>query len=177
MEEIDKIKNLLKEENENKIKNPEKQKMGKLNRQRGALFEIKVRDDLEEKGWIVTKWMNTVDFDRDRVGPARRKWNPFTKALSIGTGFPDFICFKKNGDLFEVIGVEVKTNGSLDKFEKGQALWYLEKGIIPKIFIAKKVKDGVRVSVKYINFKERYVDAGKFNQKIAKLDNSDKNQL
>lgn len=154
-----------------KAKNPELQKMGKLSRQRGMLFEIKVREDLEQKGWIVTKWMNTVDFERDRVGPARRKFNPFTKSLSIGTGFPDLLCFKKNGDLFEVIGVEVKTTGTLDKFEKGQALWYLEKGIMPRILIAKKGRDENnlrKIAVEYDDFEEKYVKTGKLNKKLPK---------
>ena len=140
-------------------------KQGKRNRARGQLFEIKVREDLEDKGWIVTKWMNTVDFDRDKIAPARRKWNPFTKSLSIGTGFPDLLCFKKNKKFFEVIGVEVKTNGSLDKFEKGQCVWYLEKGFIPRILIAKKTKEGNRVVVKYEDFKEKYIDKGKLDKK------------
>jgi len=71
-------------------------KQGKTNRLRGQIFETRVREDLETKGWIVTKWMNTVDFERDKVAPSKRKYNPFTKALSIGTGFPDLLCFKKN---------------------------------------------------------------------------------
>ncbi|MBN2890929.1 MAG: hypothetical protein JXL97_03605 [Bacteroidales bacterium] len=160
---------------EEKLKNIQKkselQEMGRKSRQRGMLFEVKVREDLESKGWIVTKWMNTVDFERDKVGPARRKFNPFTKSLSIGTGFPDLLCFKKNGDLFEVIGVEVKTGGLLDKFEKGQALWYLEKGIIPRILIAKKEKDennARKVVVEYIDFEEKYVRSGKLNKKMPK---------
>ena len=138
---------------------------GRKNRQRGALFETKVREDLEEKGWIVTKWMNTVDFERDKVAPAKRKYNPFTKALSIGTGFPDLLCFKKKGEDFEVIGVEVKSNGLLDQAEKGQCVWYLEKGIIPRILIARKKKEGVRVIVQYEDFKEKYLDKGKMDVK------------
>ena len=138
---------------------------GKANRRRGQLFEVKVREDLEEKGWIVTKWMNTVDFERDKVAPAKRKYNPFTKALSIGTGFPDFLCFKKNGDFFDVIGVEVKSNGSLDQVEKGQCVWYLEKRIFPRILIARKKKEGVRVVVHYEDFKEKYLDKGKMDAK------------
>lgn len=146
-------------------KNPVLQKRGKLSRQRGMLFELKVREDLEKKGWIITKWMNTVDFERDIVAPARRKYNPFTKSLSIGTGFPDLLCFKKNGELFDVLGVEVKTNGSIDKFEKGQAIWYLEKGIIPKILIAKKKKEGRKIEIEYIDFREKYMKEKKTDKK------------
>jgi len=170
--EIRKIEELLEKERENsKPKDPEKQKMGKASRQRGMLFEAKVREDLEKKGWIVSKWMNTVDFERDRVGPARRKWNPFTKALSIGTGFPDLICFKKCKKNYEIIGVEAKSNGSLDKFEKGQCLWYLEKGTFPKILIARKKKDkndGRKFIIQYEDFKEKYIDKGKMDIKPKK---------
>jgi hypothetical protein len=166
MNEIEKISEMLIEKE--KKKNPIKQEMGRIGRQRGILFETKVREDLEKKGWIITKWMNTVDFKRGKVGPAMRKWNPFTRSLSIGTGFPDLLCYKKNGDLFEIIGVEVKTNGLLDKFEKGQALWYLEKGVIPRILIAKKVKDkddARKVHIEYVDFKEKYIDKGKLDLK------------
>ncbi len=138
---------------------------GRKNRQRGQIFETKVREDLEEKGWIVTKWMNTVDFEKDKVSPAKRKYNPFTKALAIGTGFPDFLCFKKLGDSFEVLGVEVKSNGSLDQIEKGQCVWYLEKGIIPKILIAKKKKNGIKIYIEYEDFREKYINKGKMDVK------------
>ena len=67
-------------------------------------------------GWIVNKWMNTIDYEKNKIVPAKRKYNPFLKALSIGTGFPDFVCFKRdeNGN-YEVIGLEVKGNGYLDQ--------------------------------------------------------------
>lgn len=137
------------------------EKQGRTNRRRGLLFESKVREDLEQKGWIVTKWMNTVEFDKDKVVPAKRKYNPYTKALVIGTGFPDFLCFKKEGKFYSVVGVEVKTNGSLDKIEKGMAIWYLEKKILPRIIIARKRKEGRKVVVDYEDFKMKYMDKKK----------------
>lgn len=140
------------------MENADFKKRGKRNKTRGAIFENKVRMDLEEKGWIVTKWMNTVDFEKDKVAPAKRKFNPFTKVLTIGTGFPDFLCFKKNNNLFEIMGIEVKSTGSLDKFEKGQAIWYLEKGIIPKILVARKKKNGRKIEIEYYDFREKYMD-------------------
>jgi hypothetical protein len=136
-------------------------KQGKRNRQKGLVFENKVRGDLENKGWIVTKWMNTVDFERDCVTAAKRKYNPFTKALAIGTGFPDFLCFKKNENSYDILGVEVKTNGSLDKFERGQGIWYIEKGILPNILIAKKKKIKNRVTIEYSDFRKRYLEKKK----------------
>lgn len=140
-------------------------KQGKRNRQKGQIFETKVREDLEKNGWIVTKWMNTVDFEKNKVVPAKRKYNPFIRALAIGTGFPDLLCYKKNKDLFEVIGVEVKSNGSLTQIEKGQCIWYLEKGIIPRILIARKTKEGTKNSIKYEDFKQKYLDKGKMDAK------------
>ena len=70
-------------------------KQGKKNRAAGVRFEAKVRAGLEDMGWIIDKWTNTVDYERDgnigKVVPAKRKYNPFKKVMVIGTGFPDFI--------------------------------------------------------------------------------------
>lgn len=41
---------------------------GKKARASGARFELKVRKDLESKGWIVSKWMNQVEFEKDEDG-------------------------------------------------------------------------------------------------------------
>ena len=41
----------------------DKKTQGKKNRAAGARFELKVRKDLEEKGWVVSKWMNQVVFE------------------------------------------------------------------------------------------------------------------
>ena len=136
-------------------------KQGKKNRAAGVRFEAKVRAGLEDMGWIIDKWTNTVDYDRDgkigKVVPAKRKYNPFKKVMVIGTGFPDFICFKKSGGKnYEVIGVEVKRNGYLDKVEKGMCYWLLENKVFSKILIAKAVKEGRKINVEYIDFKEKY---------------------
>jgi len=72
-------------------------KQGKKNRAAGVRFEAKVRTDLKSQGWVVDKWMNNIDFEKDEIVPAKRKYNPYLRALSIGNGFPDFICFKKAG--------------------------------------------------------------------------------
>ena len=42
----------------------EKSLRGKKSRAKGQRFEAKVRLDLENMGWIVTKWLNTVDYDK-----------------------------------------------------------------------------------------------------------------
>jgi hypothetical protein len=144
----------------------DKKEQGKRNRRKGLLFENLVRKDLEKKGWIVAKWTNNVEFrapsageineilqltgsgfGAQRVGkliPAKRKFNPFNKALSIGVGFPDFICFKKAGlkdddrYTYDLIGVEAKSNGYLDKEERKKCKWLLDNKIFSKILIARK---------------------------------------
>jgi len=169
----------------------DKKEQGKKNRRKGGEFELKVRKDLESKGWFVSKWMNNVEFikidgveinegglkykvpiresysiekggeikheiEYKNIGkliPAKRKYNPFSKALSIGTGFPDFIAFRYvhrkslRGDVFfnkdinfypeyMVIGVEAKLNGYLDKKERESCKWLLDNKVFSKILIA-----------------------------------------
>ncbi|HTY43893.1 MAG TPA: hypothetical protein VMC80_01490 [Patescibacteria group bacterium] len=141
-----------------KQKISEKSKRGKKSRAKGQRFETKVRQDLENLGWTVSKWMNTVDFDKlGKIGklvPAKRKYNPFLKALSIGTGFPDFVCLKKSGKKYEVIGLEVKINGYLDKAEKGMCIWLLENKIFSRILIARQSKE--KGKIEYMDFNKRY---------------------
>ena len=131
-------------------------KQGKRNRVNGGIFERKVRADLEKKGWIVNKWMNNVDLIKNKLIPSKRKYNPFMKALSVGTGFPDFMCMRPKEDLFDVILVEVKRNGIFDKEEKEKAKWYLQNKIVKEILIAMEERNGRKLEVKYINFLEKY---------------------
>lgn len=158
----------------------ERQIRGKKSRNDGMIFERKVREDLCKKGWIVSKWQNNVEVDKfcdkecKNIGsahliPAKRKYNPFTKRpMAEGTGFPDFIIFPKCGFSYdisdysinyrkkydsgqtEVIGVEVKSNGYLDKEEKEKCKWLLENKIFSKILIAKKIEKG---GIEYKEFK------------------------
>ena len=44
----------------------DKVKQGKKNRASGSAFELRVRKDLEEKGWIVDKWSNNVELPQLR---------------------------------------------------------------------------------------------------------------
>ena len=133
-------------------------KRGKKARAAGARFELKVRQHLEQMGWIVDKWTNTVDYERDgkigKVVPAKRKYNPFKKIMVIGTGFPDFICFKKEKDNYDVIGIEVKSKGYLDKIEKDMCRWILDNKIFSRILIAKKGKK--RGEIEYIDFGKKF---------------------
>jgi len=145
-----------------KKKNSEKVKQGKKNRAGGARFEAKVRANLESLGWIVSKWMNTVEQEKDggiwKLVPAKPKFVFNSKIkrmlpMGIGTGFPDFVCFKKNGDSYEVIGVEVKVNGYVDKKERPMLEW-MANHIFSRVLIAKKGKK--RGEIEYVNFKEEY---------------------
>lgn len=146
-------------------------KMGKLNRERGARFELKVRKDLEKKGWIVDRWSNNIDYpdsniekpleEREdmKIVPARSRFGLRT------TGFPDFIAFKERvrknetrigfdivgENLYEVIGVECKSKGYLDKIEKEKCKWYLSNNVFSKILIASKGKK--RGEIVYKEFK------------------------
>ena len=155
-----------------------KKTQGKKNRAAGVRFELRVRKDLQEKGWIVSKWMNNVcvhsstaehlSCKQEVVGsnpaghliPAKHKFRGPGIPMSIGTGFPDFIAFvtdrneiikeyelpfmdleveKINHDFrANIIGVESKMNGILDKIEKEKCKWILENNIFSKILIASK---------------------------------------
>ncbi|MBT3397371.1 hypothetical protein HOA55_00905 [archaeon] len=138
-------------------KKKSKVKKGKKAKGAGGRFELKVRKDLEEKEWIVDKWSNNVDLDEMKIIPAKRKFNPFAKVMTIGTGFPDFIAFQHMEEgKYKIIGVEVKMNGTLSKIEKEKCVWYLNKGIFSEIWVAKKVKEGRRVVIDYIDFVEKY---------------------
>ena len=129
-------------------------KRGGLSRGQGARFELKVRKDLEKKGRIVDKWTNNVDLEKGKLIIAR-KYNPFKKMFVLGAGFPDFITIQPiHGELYRVMGVEVKMNGILSKEEKEKCLWYLQKGIFPNLWIAKKGEK--RGEIEYIDFKEKY---------------------
>jgi len=176
----------------------DKKEQGKKNRKSGAAFELKVRKDLESKGWIVAKWpknveLNFKDGEIDGEGlyitkliDSKPKFNPFTKSLMMNSaGFPDFICHrliidetrkntitiettnqfttKEDCDFrnrmrkpFEVIGVEAKSNGTLDKVEKEKCSWLLQENIFSKILIAKKEKIKNKINIRYIDFEEKY---------------------
>jgi len=139
------------------IKKKSEIKKGRVSKATGARFELKVRKDLEEKGRVVDKWSNNVDLDEDKVVPAKRKYNPFSKVMAIGTGFPDFVSIKRiHEGAYSVIGVEVKINGLLSKIEKEKCAWYLKKGIFSGIWIAKAEKKGRKIEVVYENFLEKY---------------------
>jgi len=94
---------------------------------------------------------------------AKAKWAGPGRPMMMGAGFPDFIVFRlKENVLFpelkdyEVIGVESKMTGELDRAEKEKCAWLLENNIFSKILIAKKTKVKNRVVIVYEEFKEKY---------------------
>ena len=114
-------------------------KQGKKNKQSGARFELKVRKDLEDKGLVVSKWMNNVDLENNKLISAKHKFRGLGVPMAIGTGFPDFIVFTKTTELTSIIsGIEVKSNGYLDKIEKERCKWLLDNHIFSNITIACK---------------------------------------
>lgn len=138
------------------MKNPDKVIMGKNSRKQGKAFELKVRHDLEKKGWIVERWSNNVDLEKGLLISAKHTFNPFTKAMSAGNGFPDFLAIcepeflnikPQNVDgcsskLMSIQLIECKMNGKLDKIEKDKIEWIKNNLKIP-VIIAKKGERGV----------------------------------
>lgn len=119
-----------------------KQEMGRKARQSGGIFERRVRADLEMKEWIVCKWNNQVDFEKNKIISAPAKFNFFTKTRSQAQGFPDFIAYKIEMKTWSIIGVEAKSAKYLDKEEKKKCQWMLDNHIFDQILIAYKDKQG-----------------------------------
>ena len=138
------------------VKKKSEMEKGRKSRKSGGDFELKVRKDLEAKGWTVAKWPNNVDMETKKVIPAKRKFNPFSKAMTLGTGFPDFVAFQLVGErTYNVIGVESKLNGTLSKEEKEKCAFLLQNKIFNEIWVSEKSeKRGVPII--YKNFKEEY---------------------
>lgn len=123
---------------------------GKKNRKNGSYFERLVRTDLENKGYIVVKNTNNIDLLNNKIIIAKHKFNPFNKIMAIGTGFPDFICFRNrkcfcspNGETYEVLAVECKVNGYLSLEEREKVNWLKLNKIYNCILIAKKSKTNI----------------------------------
>jgi hypothetical protein len=143
---------------------PEKVRQGKKYRAAGNRFQSRVREDLEEEGWIVFRNSNDVEFSEKmddclRELPlggeipcgmfkqAKTKWvyNPVIhRRIPIGmsSGFPDFICIKKLFGEFEVQFVESKMTGELDREEKDKIEWIKNNLKIPVIIASKGEKRG-----------------------------------
>ena len=123
---------------------------GKKNRRIGKDTERRVREDLIERGWIVSKWNNNVK-DGELV-VVKNMFRGVNIPMMLGAGFPDFMAYKLKGQLYEMVGVEVKTNGILDKEEKEKCVWLLENKIFSNILIARREQDGRHIEIKYKEF-------------------------
>ena len=131
-----------------------KQKLGKSSRAKGKLFEKKVEADLEKDGWTVIKFNKQVDLAANKLVTARAQYNPFFKRIvGEGSGYPDFVCLRYlyHGNIYEVIGVESKVSGKLDKIEKQKCNWLLKNNIFSRILIASKSEK--RGQIKYEEYK------------------------
>lgn len=140
----------------------------------GKTFERKVREDLENKEWIVDRWTNNVEISTDnKIGklvPCKPKWNNFTHNLMMNSGgIPDFIVYKLSDGVslpkiegrllpekmfqeYEIIGVECKVDGYSTQEYKEKYKWLLKNNIFSKILIAKKGEK--RGEIIYDEFKE-----------------------
>lgn len=127
---------------------------GKKSRAAGARFELKVRNKLESEGWIVDKWSNNVNLEEKKLIKVKNKFLGSGKPMMLGAGFPDFIAFRPKGKNYEIIGVEVRGSGWLDKSEKEKCKFLLDKKVFSRLLIAKKGKK--RGEIEYIDFKEKY---------------------
>lgn len=164
----------------------DKVKQGKKNRISGSDFELRVRKDMTEKGWVVDKFGNNVELSEKGavVAPdkpetpknsissavrsgkliqSKNKWAGPNRPMMMGAGFPDFICFKRSKSiatyelgLYKVVGVECKCNGYLTQLEKEKCRWLLDNNIFSKILIAEKTKVKNRVVIVYHDFEEKY---------------------
>ena len=106
------------------MKDPKKVATGKKNRASGAQFELQVRKDLEEKGWIVDKFSLNIEFtepteeaivkarqkdytidnmmkykyiEPSKTGKliqAKNKWAGPGRPMMMSAGFPDFLAFR-----------------------------------------------------------------------------------
>jgi len=135
------------------LKEKEAVNRGKKSKARGGQFELRVRYDLEEKGFTVDKWTNNVDIEKGEIFPAKRKMgflNKNMRFMTLGTGFPDFVAFQRLEEgRYKVVGVEVKINGKLSKIEKEKCQWYLRNKIFSEVWLARKEKLNNRVRVVY----------------------------
>lgn len=97
-----------------------KSEIGKKSRAAGKRFEVKVKEHLEELGYIVFRNTNDFDIAQSKFVQAKTKWNPYTRRpMSISTGFPDFLLIDKA--TLTPIFVECKMSKYLDNTEKIKA--------------------------------------------------------
>jgi len=120
-------------------------------------------DDIEVKKW-----------EHSKLVQAKPKYlfiNGGMKMVGNNSGFPDFIAMRRADDAYsytddygdsydklvhEVIGVESKMTGELDRIEKEKCKWLLDNNVFSKILIASKHKIKNRIHIEYEDFKIKY---------------------
>jgi len=142
-------------------------------RSSGKRFEIKIREDLESKGFLVFRNSNDVKKIETPNGQSIQfkqttgHWNPFTKMIMVSqSGFPDFIVLKEAkltyedetpiefmetpNVLFNVAFVECKLNGYINKVEKEKVNWLIKNLHVP-FYVASK--EGKKINYLQLNIK------------------------
>lgn len=112
----------------------ENEQKGRKNRKEGAEHELECRDYLINEGYTVSKWKN--DVKEGELVPAKNLFWGKGRAVSLNSGFPDFVAFKllDNGH-YEVLGVEAKSNGYLTPEERIKMQYYLDNHIFSKLYV------------------------------------------
>ena len=165
-----------------------KKKQGKKNRAKGGEFEREVRADLVADGYIVDKFNNNIDLWIEGevvMGGEFIQSKPYFlrgRGMMMGAGFPDFIAFKKSlkGEGHEIILVECKLNGKLEKLEKQKMGWLESEGF--ECWVASKDEFGdVLYEKRKLTSAEKKVKKGgikcRFCKEIIKDDEKTCNQL
>lgn len=153
-------------------------KQGKRNQINGRIFENKVREDLEQSGWIVSRWCNNVVFTNPEIFIEKGKEPNFKierkcipakqgRFRKTSTGFPDFIAYRdemnrrpynqyseKHITKYKIIFVECKVGKYLDKEEKEKAKWYLENNYCSEFWVAYKETDPEDKRKNIVKYKE-----------------------
>ncbi|MFW6283210.1 MAG: hypothetical protein ACOC1P_04130 [Minisyncoccales bacterium] len=164
-------------------------KQGKRNQINGRIFENKTREDLEKKGFIVSRWCNNVEFEKGFNFPKDKFENCNGKCIpskqgryrKTSTGFPDFIAYKmfrepKSNE--EEIQKRKKKmlNLAIDskKWDEDFVVEYIEDAIMPRIiFVECKV-------AKYLDKEEKekakwYLENGFCNKFLVAYKTKDPN--
>jgi len=141
---------------------------GKKNREAGQRFELKVKIDLESKGWVIDRWTNNVELpttiisadskDLVRIENKGKLVTATPKTLFINgrrviinmwTGFPDFIAFTKEKEwkcYVDEFGEEWKVEYTNKKLKENQMAFQCVIGIECKSngYLTKEEKEKCR---------------------------------
>lgn len=117
----------------------DKSEIGRNSRQAGKRFENATQKDLEEKGYIVMRFMKKIE--NGKLIDSRAKFF-MGRLLSYQTGFPDFLCIIGT-EKKKIVLVECKLRGSLSNDEREQVK-FLRNYYGFTIWVASKDGDKIR---------------------------------